>query len=180
MKILQGDYALGDMVINIIVLDVDGTLTDGSIYYGDNDVETKKFNTKDAAGILAAQAVDIPCMILTGRSSEAVTRRGQDLHVKYVVQGISDKEAFLRDFLMEKGINAENALYVGDDLNDVACMKLVGHVACPIDAADEVKEISEYISKLQGGHGAVRDCIFYYLKRMNIYEEAIKKAYAGI
>lgn len=166
--------------LKLIVLDVDGTMTDGSIYYSEDGSEIKKFNVKDAAGILAAQAVDIPCMILTGRQSEAVTRRGQDLHIKFVAQGVYDKESYLRNFLIEKNFSPENVVYIGDDLNDVSCMKLVGHAACPFDAAEEVRNLCEYISEQKGGAGAVRDIIFHYLKEMDLYSEAIGKAYSGI
>lgn len=166
--------------IEIFILDVDGTLTDGSIYYGNGNIEIKKFNVRDAAGILSAQAVGIPCMILTGRASEAVEKRGQDLHIKYVVQGISDKETYLRDFLMMKNISSDNVVYIGDDFNDYSCMRMIGHAACPNDAADEVQQLCEYISCKKGGDGAVRDIIFHYLKEYGLYDKAISLAYGGI
>ena len=166
--------------IELVVLDVDGTLTDGSVYYGTGNVEIKKFNVKDAAGILSIQAVGIPCMILTGRESEAVKRRGQDLHIKYVEQGVSDKEKYLRNFLSKNDITVDSVIYIGDDLNDLSCMKMVGHAACPFDAAEEVRNLCEYISEQKGGAGAVRDIIFHYLKEMDLYSEAIGKAYSGI
>lgn len=168
------------MMIKIIVVDIDGTLTDGGIYYGNSELEIKKFNVRDAAGVLGAEAVGIDVMFLTGRESDAVARRAYDLKVKYCVQGISNKCDYLDRFLRENRIDSQDVLYIGDDLNDLAVMKKVGHAACPADAADEVIDVCEYVSSQKGGYGAVRDIIFHYLKEMHIYEEAISRAYGGI
>lgn len=167
-------------MIELIVMDVDGTLTDGSIYYSEDKTEIKKFNVKDAAGILACQAVGKKCMLLTGRESYAVERRAKDLHIAFVFQGIKDKKAFLLNFADENGYVKEEILFIGDDLNDLSAMKIVGRTGCPANAADEVKQFSEFISAYNGGDGAVRDILFQLLKEEGRYEEAIANAYGGV
>ncbi|MCR4754398.1 MAG: HAD-IIIA family hydrolase [Lachnospiraceae bacterium] len=165
------------MEIQLIVIDIDGTLTDGGIYYGCEGLEIKKFNVKDAVAILGVNTVGIDVMFLTGRESEAVSRRSSDLNVKYCIQGQKDKLGFLKQFLNDKDILTEKVLYIGDDINDLAAMCYVGHAACPCDAAEEVAAICEYISGKPGGQGAVRDVIFHYLRVMGKYEEAKSNMY---
>lgn len=167
-------------MIKLIVMDVDGTLTDGSIYYNDNGIETKKFNVKDAAGILSAQALGKECMLLTGRRSMAVEMRAKDLGIRYVCQGVNNKELFLENFIYEHNVNKMEILYIGDDLNDVKAMKLAGFVGCPADAAIEVIDMADYVSVYNGGCGAVRDVIFRFLKEEGTYQEAISKAYGDM
>ena len=167
-------------MIKLIVMDVDGTLTDGSIYYSEDKTEIKKFNVKDAAGILACEAVGKKCMILTGRESYAVERRAKDLHIAYVFQGIKDKQSFLKEFIVQNGYAKEEILYIGDDLNDIGVMKIVGRTGCPAVAAEEVKQICDYVSSYNGGNGAVRDILFMLLKSEGVYQKAIEKAYGGV
>lgn len=167
-------------MIKLIVMDVDGTLTDGSIYYNEAGIETKKFSVKDGAGIVAAQAAGIPCMILTGRESWAVKKRAEDLRIQYVYQGIKDKAAFLLDFLHSRGIDAGSMLFIGDDFNDMKAMDMAGLAGCPADAAEEVRKLADYVSESKGGCGAVRDIIFHYLRAEGKYEAAIEGAFGGI
>ena len=170
-------------MIELIVMDIDGTLTDGGIYYSEYEhhgIETKKFSVKDAAGILAVQAMGKECMFLTGRESYAVAKRAADLKIKYVYQGVKDKDRFLTDFIKEHNIKAENMMYIGDDLNDIKAMRIAGTVCCPADAADEVISLADYVSRHNGGNGAVRDILFTMLKKEGLYEEAVSKAYGGI
>jgi 3-deoxy-D-manno-octulosonate 8-phosphate phosphatase (KDO 8-P phosphatase) len=167
-------------MIRLIVLDVDGTLTDGGLYYSNDGVETKKFYVKDGIGILLAQGVGKKCMILTGKHSELVKKRASDLHIEYIFQGVQDKRQCLIDFMEKEQIAKEEIMYIGDDLNDLGAMKMVGKTGCPADAAEEIKQISDYISMYKGGHGAVRDILFSLLKSEGLYEKAIENAYGGI
>ncbi len=167
-------------MIKLVIMDVDGTLTDGSIYYSDDQTEIKKFNVKDAAGIMACQSVGKKCVILTGRESYAVERRAKDLNIEFVYQEIKNKRAFLKDFVGQNGYTKDEIMYIGDDLNDLGVMKMVGKTGCPADAAEEIKQISDYISMYKGGHGAVRDILFSLLKSEGLYEKAIENAYGGI
>ena len=101
--------------IKLLVIDVDGTMTDGGIYYDEHGNEWKKFNTKDAAGFFAAKRAGIKTMVLTGRECAATTRRMTELQVDYLFQNVRDKAAFLRDFMRENGLEKEDVGYIGDD-----------------------------------------------------------------
>lgn len=150
--------------IKVIVLDVDGTLTDGGVYIDSNGVETKKFNIKDGGGIALATRAGYEFMILTGRNSYCVEKRAQELKIKYLYQGVDNKIDVLESFMKENSLKPENVVYMGDDFNDLDCMKLVGFVACPADAMQCVKEIADFISEHNGGFGAVRDLCEMLLK----------------
>lgn len=163
--------------IKAIVIDVDGTMTDGGIYYDSFGNELKKFNTRDAAGIFAARCAGIKTVVLTGRESAAVQKRMQELKVDYVIQGVRDKKEYLENFMREYSLSKEEVGYVGDDLNDYLPMKLTGFVCCPQDACEEIKSISDYVSVCKGGEGVVRDCIMHLLKKRGQWEQAISTAY---
>ena len=122
-------------MIRLLVLDVDGTMTDGGVYYDSTGNELKKFAIKDGAGIVLARAAGMQVMICTGRECEAVRRRAQDLHIDYLFQNVHDKAAFLSRFMAEHSLTKQDVAYCGDDLNDLTAMALCGFVACPADAA---------------------------------------------
>lgn len=164
--------------IKLFVIDVDGTMTDAGIYYDEQGNETKKFCTKDAAGFFAAHAVGMKIMVLTGRESYAVTRRMKEMSVEYICQNVKNKKDYLHSFMQEVGIKKEEICYIGDDLNDLPPMSLVGFVGCPADACDEIKRRADYISDVKGGYGAVRDVICHILKQRNEWNKAIAKVYA--
>ena len=163
--------------VKIFIIDVDGTLTDSGIYYDQEGNELKKFCTKDAAGIFAARSCGMKIMILTGRESNATKRRMEELGVDYLVQNIKDKAEYLEEFIKENGLLKEEVGYIGDDLNDIKAMLLAGFRACPSDACQEIKKISDYVSNINGGHGAVRDILEYFLKLYGKWENAIKNVY---
>lgn len=154
--------------IKYIVCDVDGTLTDGGVYYDSTGNEIKKFNIKDGAGFLIAKKNGFEFIILTGRKSLATERRMQELGVTHIYQNVIDKQSFLRKFVEDKHLNLSNFIYIGDDLIDLPCMNLIknagGAVACPSDAVNDVKIVSDYISNQEAGKGAVRNIIEWLLK----------------
>lgn len=154
--------------IKLIVLDVDGTLTDGGVYIDSNGVETKKFNIKDGAGIVLAEKAGIDFMILTGRKSYCVERRAEELKIKYVFQGIIDKLSCLKSFLHENNIDPDEVAYMGDDVNDLECMSYVGFTACPADAVKRVREFVDFVSQFNGGEGAVRELIEYIISTVSV------------
>ncbi len=158
--------------IRLIVLDVDGTMTDGGIYIDSNGIEHKKFNIKDGAGIILAESIGIEFMILTGRKSACVEQRAKELNIKYVCQGIHCKVDYLKDFARNKGLLADHIAYIGDDLNDLPAMRFVGVAACPLDAADEVKALCDYVLPVNGGEGVVRAFVNLLLKSTDKFEEA--------
>ncbi len=163
--------------IKYLIIDVDGTLTDASIYYDENGNELKKFSTKDAAGFFAAHHVGIKIMILTGRECAATTRRMKEMQVEYLVQDCKDKITYMQNFMKENDISKNELGYLGDDLNDLPGMSLCGFVGCPADACAEVKKIADYISGVCGGYGAVRDIVSYLLSGRGEWEEAISGVY---
>ena len=125
-------------MIRLLVLDVDGTMTDGGVYYDATGNELKKFAIKDGAGLVLARTAGIRVMICTGRECEAVRRRAADLKITDIYQNVGKKAAFLRDFMAENGYARDDVAYCGDDLNDLAAMALCAFVTCPADAAPEV------------------------------------------
>lgn len=163
--------------IKYLVIDVDGTMTDAGIYYDEHGNETKKFCTKDAAGFFAAHQVGMKILVLTGRECYAVTRRMQEMKVDYLVQNIKDKVRYLTEFMQEHQISKADLAYLGDDLNDLGGMKLAGFVGCPADACEEIKAVSDYVSEVKGGYGAVRDIISHLLKLRGEWESAVEKIY---
>lgn len=163
--------------IKYFIIDVDGTMTDAGIYYDEHGNELKKFCTKDAAGYFAAHQVGIKLMVLTGRECAATTRRMKEMKFDYVMQNVKDKEAFMKQFMKEQSLLKEEIGYIGDDLNDLPPMKLCGFVGCPEDSCDEVKAISDYVSDVKGGYGAVRDVISAFLKKRGEWERAVSKVF---
>ena len=163
--------------IKYIIIDVDGTMTDAGIYYDEHGNELKKFCTKDAAGFFAAKHVGIKIMVLTGRECAATTRRMKEMKVDFLVQNIKDKLSYLEEFMRTEGIGYEEIGYLGDDFNDLAGMKKAGFAGCPLDACEEVKEASDYVSCVQAGHGAVRDIISWLLKERGQWESAVAEIY---
>lgn len=163
--------------IKYLVIDVDGTMTDASIYYDEHDNELKKFCTKDAAGFFAAHRVGIKILVLTGRRCAAVERRMKELKVDYLEQGIADKVSYLKDFMKHNSICSAEIGYIGDDLNDFLSMKLTGWVGCPHDACREILAVADYVSPVKGGAGAVRDIIEYLLTERHEWEYAVSKVY---
>lgn len=164
-------------MIKLLILDVDGTMTDGGVYYDATGNELKKFAIKDGAGIVLARAAGIQVMICTGRACEAVRRRAADLHIEYLYQNVADKATFLRGFLDEHHFSREQAAYCGDDLNDLSAMALCGFVACPADAVDAVRRRADFVCPHRGGEGAVRDAIEEILTREGRYAAAARTAF---
>ena len=166
--------------IKLLVIDVDGTMTDSGIYYDEHGNELKKFCTKDAAGFFAAHLVGIEIMVLTGRECVATTRRMAEMRVEYLIQNCKDKVSYLKKFMEEHQLTKEEVGYLGDDLNDLASMQLCGFVGCPKDACDEISAVADYVSAVKGGYGAVRDIIEFLLKDMGKWNAVITQLYGGI
>ena len=152
-------------MIKLFVMDVDGTLTDGSIYIGANGEIMKSFNVKDGYGIAQIlPKVGIIPVIITGRESEIVKRRACELGITNFYQGVSDKLGLLKEIVFEKNISPEEIAYIGDDLNDLECIEFCGATACPADAVADVMREVDYICASNGGKGAVREFIEHLLE----------------
>ena len=159
--------------IRFLVMDVDGTMTDGKIYMGPDGEVFKAFDIKDGCGIyLILPELNIIPVIITARKSKIVERRCEELNIKEIYQGSKDKLATLNKLLDRYGLDLSSVAYIGDDLPDIPCMEAVkkagGLVMCPADAIVEIKEIVNYVSKYNAGNGAVRDCISYCSNLNNI------------
>ena len=161
-------------MIKLVLLDVDGTLTDGGIYRGNNGEELKRFNVKDGYAIVNAQKLGIEFGIITGRKSELVEIRSNELKIKYLYQGISEKTVILKEIMQKTGLKKEEIAYMGDDLNDILIMKQSGLTGAPKDAADEVIQIVDFVSEKNGGSGAVREFVEYILKKDGKWETFLK------
>lgn len=161
-------------MIKLVLLDVDGTLTDGGIYRGNNGEELKRFNVKDGYAIVNVQKLGIEFGIITGRKSELVEIRSNELKIKYLYQGISEKTVILEEIMQKTGLKKEEIAYMGDDLNDILIMKQSGLTGAPKDAADEVIQIADFVSEKNGGSGAVREFVEYILKKDGKWEIFLK------
>lgn len=146
--------------IKLLVMDVDGTLTDGRIYIGQDGEIMKAFDVRDGYGIanILPQIGIIP-VIITGRRSEIVEKRARELKITELYQGVSNKAAQLRYVAAKYGIGPDAIAYMGDDLNDLECIQYCGLFACPKDAMQQVIQAADYVSRYDGGRGAVRDLI---------------------
>ena len=143
--------------IDFIVLDVDGVMTDGTLFYGDEDTtEVKSFNVKDGLGIKLLQRYGIEVVIITGRRSSALEQRAAELGIETLVQGREDKGAALQELLDIRQIAAASVAYMGDDLPDLGAIRLAGLSACPSDAATKILESVDWVAPHAGGRGAVR------------------------
>lgn len=149
--------------IKLIVLDVDGTLTDGSIYYDSQGNEMKRFDVKDGIGILVARKAGLEFAIITGRASPMVERRVNELGIEHLLQGVQKKYPALLELAKSCNLSLDEIGYIGDDLNDLQCMEAVGFRACPTDATEAVKSVCNFVASASGGHGAVRESLEYLL-----------------
>ena len=151
--------------IKYLVMDVDGTLTDGKIYMGDTGEQFKAFNIKDGCGIhdIAMNKGLVP-IIITGRESPIVINRCKELGISYVYQGVVDKKQKLSDITED----FSEVAYIGDDINDLPCMMPIhaagGIIGCPQDANNSVKNVADFVSSYKGGNGAVREFIEWLCK----------------
>lgn len=152
--------------IKLLVMDVDGTLTNGKIHISSNGEIFKSFDVKDGYGIVnILPKLNIKPVIITGRISDIVSIRAKELGIKYCYQGISNKKEKLLELLYNLNIPHKEVAYIGDDLNDLEIMNICGLKSCPADAVSEIKQICDYICKSSGGHGAVREFIDWIYSR---------------
>ena len=145
--------------IKLLALDVDGVLTDGSIYISPAGEVFKGFNAKDGMGISCALRSGLQIAVITGRQSPIVERRCEELGITLLQQGVKDKRLALQQMAQKLGLVREEIAYMGDDLNDIPAFKASGLNLVPADAAIEVMTVADIITKASGGRGAVREAI---------------------
>lgn len=151
-------------MIRLVVLDVDGVLTDGKIIFTEDGKELKKFDVKDGHGIVMAREAGMQFAFMSGRTSAVTARRAENLGVKYVLQGARDKEKALRDLANTAGFELSAAAFMGDDVIDIPAMRIAGLAAAPADAHPETLGAADWVSSKYGGNGAAREFIDLLLK----------------
>ncbi len=159
--------------IKLLMLDVDGVLTDGRLYYTDHGEEIKAFNVLDGHGIVMLKDAGIKTAIISGRKSQAVKERARELGIKYVYQGIFDKVRVMEKIIKAEKITSENVCYIGDDVTDLALLQRVGLSATVSNGVAEVKSRVDYITTKKGGKGAVREVAEIILKAKGVWERTI-------
>ncbi len=147
------------MKIKMLVMDIDGTLTDGKIYISATGEVMKAFNVKDGYRIIKLSENGIIPVIITGRTSEIVAERARELHISELYQGVGDKLTVLKGVAEKYGILSSEVAYIGDDLNDLDCIRYCGMTACPSDAVEQLFSEVDYVCIHRGGDGAVREFI---------------------
>ena len=157
--------------IKMLVFDVDGVMTDGSITYDENGVEYKTFNAKDGHGIIRMNKSGFITAIITARNNGTVEHRARNLNFTELYQGCKFKLPALEELLKKYNLTLENVSYMGDDLPDICILEKVGLACCPSDAVSEVKQICNFVSSKDGGRGAVRELCDYILDVQGIKKE---------
>ncbi len=164
--------------VTLMLLDVDGVLTDGGIVYDDTGREIKRFHVRDGHGIKMLQRAGVEVGIITGRNSGVVAVRAKELGIALVRQGAMDKVAAWREIIASRGLAPEVTAYVGDDIVDLPLLNRVGFSAAPADAEPYVREAADFVSSRAGGHGAVREIVEFLLRSAGRWE-AVASRYFG-
>jgi 3-deoxy-D-manno-octulosonate 8-phosphate phosphatase (KDO 8-P phosphatase) len=157
--------------VRMLVLDVDGVLTDGRLYYGNAGEELKAFNIKDGLGIKLLQKAGIPVAIITGRSSDLVLRRAGELGIEHLVQGREDKLTALEELCEQCDLSPTDCAYMGDDLPDLSAIAAAGLGMTVADGTGAVRAAADWCSEARGGDGAVREACEFILTSQGRLEQ---------
>jgi 3-deoxy-D-manno-octulosonate 8-phosphate phosphatase (KDO 8-P phosphatase) len=161
--------------IKLLLLDVDGVMTDGTIIYDDNNTEIKQFYARDGLGIRLVMRAGIKVGVVTGRRSEALIHRCRNLGIELIFDGIEDKAALLGEITTRTALSVDEIAFVGDDLVDLSLMQKVGLSIAVADAHEIVKARADIVTKAQGGAGAVREICESLLKSQHQWEDILKE-----
>jgi len=161
--------------IKLLLFDVDGVLTDGTILVHGDGTESKQFNIKDGAAMVWAQRAGLRIGLLSARSADATAIRAAQLGLTVVVQGSANKLAGYEQILSDYGLSHADVGYMGDDLQDLPVLQRVGFSAAPADAAPEVRAAVQWVSASGGGRGAARECIEHVLKAQGAWAAAVSE-----
>ncbi len=161
--------------VKLVILDVDGVMTDGRIVIDDNGLEQRNFDIKDGLGVVALQMTGVEVAIITSKKSGSVRHRAEELKIKRFHEGIRKKTEPYEQMLAEMGIGDDQVAYVGDDLVDLSMMKRVGLPIAVADAVDEVRKAAAFVTRARGGHGAVREAAEMILKAQGKWEAILAK-----
>ncbi len=160
--------------IKVIISDVDGVMTDGGIILGTDGQEFKRYDVKDGMGVTMARKAGLKACIITGRKSESVTIRGEELKFDGVYQGYFDKVEAYQVMKKEFGLEDENFLYLGDDIIDLPLFEIVGFSVSPADGIKQVRTEVDYVTTALGGKGALRETVELILEAQGKLEDVIK------
>jgi len=161
--------------VELLLVDVDGVLTDGVIAIDDNGIETKHFHVRDGSAFDLWRKSGKRAAILSGRRAPAVNRRAAELGIAPVIQGARDKGGPFRTLIAEMGLEASQVCYVGDDLADLPILNAVGLAACPADAAAEVCRAAHLVTRARGGRGAIREVVETILKHQGVWDGLVAR-----
>jgi 3-deoxy-D-manno-octulosonate 8-phosphate phosphatase (KDO 8-P phosphatase) len=161
--------------IEMLILDVDGVLTDGSIIYGDDGVELKAFHVRDGSGLKLWQSIGKQAAIITGRKSAVVDVRAAELGIVLVFQGLADKETALGQILSATGLQPGQVCAMGDDLPDLPLLISSGVAVAVADACPEVNHMAHYVTRLGGGRGAVREAVELILRCQGRWQQVVSR-----
>lgn len=161
--------------IKVLVLDIDGVLTDGKLIYTDQGEEIKNFNVNDGLGIFLVRNAGMKTAVLTAKGSKIVQKRCEELRIDKVYKNCHYKIEAFDDILKSFDVKPENICFMGDDLIDIPVLRRVGLAVCPQNAIDEVKECVHFVSDKNGGDGAVREVCNLLLKAQGKWEEVTKR-----
>lgn len=161
--------------IKLLILDVDGVMTDGRIIYDSNGTESKFFNVKDGHGIKLVQRIGIEVAIISGRESKVVDKRAAELGIVHLYQKALDKLGPFEDLLRKTGLSGHQVAFMGDDIIDLPIMRRAGFAAAPADAVEEVFPHVHFVSRNRGGWGAVREVCDLILKAQGKWDEVTAK-----
>lgn len=159
----------------LLLLDVDGVLTDGNLLYSGSKEEFKSFNTQDGFGLRLLREAGVDIGVITARTSEVVARRSSELKMTYVYQGAPNKNEAYKDILKKSGYKPFEIAYMGDDWLDLVLLKQVGLAIAPANAVPEVKDVAHFITDHSGGRGAVRDTCNLILEAKGVFEQLLQK-----
>lgn len=162
--------------VRCLVLDVDGVLTDGRLYYGDNGVETKAFYTQDGAAIKMLQTAGIPVAILSGRRSAAVERRAAELGIAHAMLGSDDKSRDIRNLADHLGVSVTALAHMGDDVQDLPAFAEVGFKISVANGHPAVRNAADFVTEAAGGFGAVREACTLILLAQGLWDRALASA----
>lgn len=161
--------------ITLLLLDIDGVLTDGSLIYTENGIEGKAFNTQDGLGIKLVRQAGVDVGLITARTSELVLRRANELGMTYIAQGVDNKITAYKDILRNSGRKPYQVCFMGDDWIDLPLLTRVGLAACPANAVPEVKDVCHFITERSGGHGAVRETCRLILQAKGVLDSLLQQ-----
>jgi len=161
--------------IKLLLLDVDGVFTDGTLVYTGSDEESKSFHTRDGFGIRLLREAGVNVGVITARKSEVVQRRAAELKMGYIYQGIANKLTAFNEIMAISGLTPPEIAYMGDDWLDLTILQRVGLAVAPANGVPEVREVAHFVTEMPGGHGAVRDCCNFIIEAQNLYTDLLQK-----